>query len=912
MKNTLTRRTKMKLKINVIGLILLGLLLSACGGSGSNNDALDSTPPVMTLIGDSAMIIMLGSTYTEQGATAHDDVDGTVGVTISGSVDASTVAIYTITYSAIDSSGNSAEIHRLVSVFGLPDTTPPVISLIGDSVVSIIQGSTYTEQGATANDDVDGTIDVTVSGSVDTSTLGEYIIRYAATDSAGNSTEVFRTVNVINVPDTTPPVINLFGASEVIILQGSTYTEQGATANDDVDGQINVTVSGDVDSSTPAVYIISYTAIDSAGNSSEVFRTVSVEPLAPFITRWQTDNPGESDDNQIKISTSGSGYDYHVDWGDDSTTANVSADIIHTYAIPGTYTVTISGNFPRLYFNEGYDNDKLISIEQWGDQPWQSMNQAFFFCTNVTSNAVDSPNLSQVTDMSRMFANASAFNQDLSNWDVSAVTDMSFMFLGASVFNQDLSSWDVSAVTDMSFMFASAPAFNQDLSRWNVSAVANMSLMFQSASAFNQDLSRWNVSAVTNMGYMFSNASAFNHDLSSWDVSAVTDMGGMFGSASAFNQDLGNWNVSAVTDMRYMFSSASVFDQGLSNWDVSAVTNMSNMFKSASAFNQDLSSWDVSAVTNMSYMFSSASVFDQYLSNWDVSAVTNMSNMFSFASAFNQDLSSWDVSAVTYMSSMFSSALAFNQDLSSWDVSAVTTMSSMFSSALALNQDLSSWDVSAVTTMSSMFQSASVFNQDLSSWDVSAVTNMKYMFSHAAAFNQDLSSWDVSFVTDMGYMFRSSAFNQDLSSWDVSAVTNMPLMFESSPFNQDLSSWDVSAVINMGSMFASASTFNQDLSSWDVSNVTNMVGMFSHALAFNQDLSNWDISAVTDMSNMFSGSTLSTVNYDALLLGWSILPLQNDVEFDGGNSTYSSSYQSARDMLTNTFNWTISDGGVAI
>merc|ERR1719183_1516491 len=62
-----------------------------------------------------------------------------------------------------------------------------------------------------------------------------------------------------------------------------------------------------------------------------------------------------------------------------------------------------------------------------------------------------------------MFSGASAFNADLSKWDVSAVTNMEFMFLEASSFDQDLSKWDVSKVTDMMCMFRGASAFNRKL-----------------------------------------------------------------------------------------------------------------------------------------------------------------------------------------------------------------------------------------------------------------------------------------------------------------------------------------------------------------------------------------------------------------------------------------------------------------
>jgi surface protein len=90
--------------------------------------------------------------------------------------------------------------------------------------------------------------------------------------------------------------------------------------------------------------------------------------------------------------------------------------------------------------------------------------------------------------------------------------------------------------------------------------------------------------------------------------------------------------------------------------------------------------------------------------------------------------------------------------------------------------------------------------------------------------------------------------------------------------------------------------------------VTNMYYMFGFANAFSGNLSAWDISSVTNMSQMFESVTLSIENYDALLVSWSNQSLQSDVSFNAGNSDYSESSQSARDVLTGTYNWTITDG----
>jgi len=530
--------------------------------------------------------------------------------------------------------------------------------------------------------------------------------------------------------------------------------------------------------------------------------TLDATPVLDYFEMIvQTDNDGTSEDNQFTIPTTGTGYNYNIETSEQTLT-NQTGSVTLEWTTPGTHYVRITGDFPRIHFNNTADKAKLLEVSNWGNIAWASFFNSFSGCSNFNITAPDVPNLAGVLSMQQAFAVCSSLNADISNWDVSNVTSMQGLFSGCSIFNQPLDDWNVSSVTTMSTMFNGASAFNQSLNSWNVSSVTSMANMFNGASAFNQSLNSWNVSSVTTMSGMFNNASAFNQPLNSWNVSSVTTMSGMFNGASAFNQDIDNWNVSSVTIMSTMFSNASSFNQPLNSWNVSSVTTMANMFSSASSFNQPLNSWNVSSVTTMANMFSNASSFNQNISDWTVSSVTNMGSMFNGASLFNQSLNSWNVSSVTTMASMFLNT-AFDQPLSSWTPTSVTIMSSMFRNT-PFNQDISSWNVSSVTNMSRMFQAASSFNQDISSWTVSSVTNMSSMFQTASSFNQNISSWTVSSVTNMSNMFNgASSFNQNIGNWNVGSVINMDAMFNNAiVFNQDLSSWCVEDIPTEPTNFA--------------------------------------------------------------------------------------------------------------
>lgn len=257
--------------------------------------------------------------------------------------------------------------------------------------------------------------------------------------------------------------------------------------------------------------------------------TISISGQAPFVTTWQTDYTGigcttcvrlpinsyYSDDTTVVLN-------YDVDWENDGVYDEFdlsTEQIVHDYGIPGTYQIAIRGSIPKIAFEENGDNDKIMSIDQWGEVEWWSLDKAFRGCTNLVSNATDSPNLSKVKDLSRMFANATSFNGDLSQWNVSKLMNAYFMFYNATSFNSDLNQWDVSEVTIMGYMFSNAITFNSDLNLWDVSSVSDMGGMFFNASSFNGDVSTWDVRNVTYARSMFFFATNFNSDISEWKLS---------------------------------------------------------------------------------------------------------------------------------------------------------------------------------------------------------------------------------------------------------------------------------------------------------------------------------------------------------------------------------------------------------
>jgi arylsulfatase A-like enzyme len=258
------------------------------GASNIATVSLEITPvndvPVITLLGAAIVNLKVGDAYVDAGASAQDAEDGDIsdGIIAGGDVvDTGTPGTYLITYDVTDSEEAAAE--QVTRTVNVAIDNVPVITLIGDALVEVAAGDSYTDAGATAADVEDGDITplIVVGGDViDTNTVGSYVITYNVMDSGGNmASEVTRTIEVVS---NERPVITLNGSAFIRLSIGDAYTDPGATATDTEDGDItaDIVVGGDVvDTATPGTYVITYNVTDSAGNAAdEVIRSVNVNP----------------------------------------------------------------------------------------------------------------------------------------------------------------------------------------------------------------------------------------------------------------------------------------------------------------------------------------------------------------------------------------------------------------------------------------------------------------------------------------------------------------------------------------------------------------------------------------------------------------------------------------------------------
>jgi hypothetical protein len=259
-----------------------------------------------------------------------------------------------------------------------------------------------------------------------------------------------------------------------------------------------------------------------------------------FIMTIDTTKAGSASNTFILRCGNYGVYSAIIEWGDGTTstiTAWNDADLTHVYSVGGVYTVKISGHLPWINFIDTGDKLKVMSIENWGGNEWESFDNSFFGCRNMVINATDTPvlsNLTQGTDgrFFRAFYNTGITTiPNFKNWS------SEYIFVAPSMFNGCLSLTNL----DMSGMnFSNCTSFGTS----GVEGMFNGCINLDSINVTGMILNSVN---NVSCGVMFQNIGTFDlAGLDTWNI----------GKINAFNNFLNN---SKITTVEY--------DKLLISWD---------------------------------------------------------------------------------------------------------------------------------------------------------------------------------------------------------------------------------------------------------------------------------------------------------------------------------------------------------
>ena len=177
---------------------------------------------------------------------------------------------------------------------------------------------------------------------MDTSSPGTYTVTYTVSDASSNTTAVARTITIF--PDTTPPLITLNGPPTMTIILGGTYTEVGATAMDNLDGNLSnaITIEGIVDTSSPGTYTVIYSVSDASSNTTAVTRTVIIVNQGNSVSSFDINVTASSASNYTLSGTDRNGQ---VSGNDPSVTIKVGDTVNFLVNAPGHpfYLKTVQG-----------------------------------------------------------------------------------------------------------------------------------------------------------------------------------------------------------------------------------------------------------------------------------------------------------------------------------------------------------------------------------------------------------------------------------------------------------------------------------------------------------------------------------------------------------------------------------------
>ena len=163
-----------------------------------------------------------------------------------------------------------------------------------------------------------------------------------------------------------------------------------------------------------------------------------------FIITVDTTKAGSANDTFIWRTAVAGTYDYYVDWGDGGAEEHIVAvgNQTHVYASSGTYQIRMRGTMHGFIYDSLGDCDKIISLDNWGDIQFITINEGFKGCRYLVNNAKDAPDLSLCTDCGGLFRNCDSLTNVFNpTFDTSKSYTLSWMFYESSPLPAQSLAW---------------------------------------------------------------------------------------------------------------------------------------------------------------------------------------------------------------------------------------------------------------------------------------------------------------------------------------------------------------------------------------------------------------------------------------------------------------------------------------
>lgn len=343
----------------------------------------DTTKPVVTLIGYENIAIASIDNYVEQGINYSDNYDEQTKLIINiGSPVYVSENYYKVEYTVTDTSGNKTTIYRYITILTEP-TDFSSVKLKGNENIEHNVKNSYVDSGINFGTFSESDFNIEKTNTVNINVLGSYTYTYKLTYKS--TYETFSLVRTINVVDKIAPTISLIGDSEIskYVSELSSYNDKNVAVSDNYYSADDIEIITRLEKINDSLYYYYYKAKDGSGNESEeIYRLIKIK-YKQLEKRQITIEILNNDENNINYTNTIIKISAKINYNQDNQEGQTVRFFINDIEI------NTSGD----YFTYKFTQDGIYGIKvQIGD----TIKETEIIVKDISTKPVDSGKMSMI------------------------------------------------------------------------------------------------------------------------------------------------------------------------------------------------------------------------------------------------------------------------------------------------------------------------------------------------------------------------------------------------------------------------------------------------------------------------------------------------------------------------------------